>query len=776
MIKKKETFSRASLSLATAQICHSLGWHSIHQSSHDVLTDVLERYLLFLTQTAVKYCQNYCRTVPNLDDVSLTFEQLGVHIHELEDYVQQVESSPVLRPPPKFPYCLSNNQLQFIEDEQYPPKVEVLPTSQIKEEYPEDNKQDVSIKVEEIELQPRPEDLFLPNIICSSTSPATSPSEKIIHNTEKNDFTRPGLIVTTPKGFTPNLKSPTTIDGFTDNDEAQEIFIKEEKPPLPSQILPKITANNSVASKSSMNTNTKYLTVAAKIDLDKTNFNPVVSLSSINDQLPARDKSAVKKEGKPPKLTLSTLQKSSPSSVIKSSPSSLLKSFPSSLPNSPSCIFSSVATNSPKSPSSLSMSPSNLTKSLSSVPKSPSSIPKLLPSSFSKPIPSNLPKSINKKFNKNLSKNKVVKKSEVKEKKNVSNEVTIKHVKKDTEPYKMTDNQSRKMILTPQQELVSPTTPSKAEDEVISPVTPLKKMFQEDVLPKCTSHSEKQVEPVVADLVVSPIISPQKTFVSSSDTLLPYLGTRLTESPLKQITNVTEVTHFLPSDIPTDMPVLTYEKHIDDVLNLTEGSTENEVDILSLSKDELSPDELQPMTHSSVIFTCGDEKKKKKKKKKSLKSEHRREKKRKHDDKKETFIPIPKLTLKMAPEMISESTPSKLVIKSEVVSPVVLVPPAKKTKKQKETKPAAGFYAETITNTSSSMSADLYYCPGCDRPDDGSPMIGCDSCDGWYHWSCVNITVAPADDAQWFCSKCAPALKKSTPAVKKKKKKKKKEN
>lgn len=28
----------------------------------------------------------------------------------------------------------------------------------------------------------------------------------------------------------------------------------------------------------------------------------------------------------------------------------------------------------------------------------------------------------------------------------------------------------------------------------------------------------------------------------------------------------------------------------------------------------------------------------------------------------------------------------------------------------------------------------IWICPGCNKPDDGSPMIGCDDCDDWYHW------------------------------------------
>ncbi|XP_070247765.1 transcription initiation factor TFIID subunit 3 isoform X1 [Myotis yumanensis] len=49
----------------------------------------------------------------------------------------------------------------------------------------------------------------------------------------------------------------------------------------------------------------------------------------------------------------------------------------------------------------------------------------------------------------------------------------------------------------------------------------------------------------------------------------------------------------------------------------------------------------------------------------------------------------------------------------------------------------------------------IWICPGCNKPDDGSPMIGCDGCDDWYHWPCVGLMAAPPEEMQWFCSKCA---------------------
>jgi hypothetical protein len=30
--------------------------------------------------------------------------------------------------------------------------------------------------------------------------------------------------------------------------------------------------------------------------------------------------------------------------------------------------------------------------------------------------------------------------------------------------------------------------------------------------------------------------------------------------------------------------------------------------------------------------------------------------------------------------------------------------------------------------------ATVWICPACGKVDDGTPMIGCDTCDAWYHW------------------------------------------
>jgi len=60
---------------------------------------------------------------------------------------------------------------------------------------------------------------------------------------------------------------------------------------------------------------------------------------------------------------------------------------------------------------------------------------------------------------------------------------------------------------------------------------------------------------------------------------------------------------------------------------------------------------------------------------------------------------------------------------------------------------------ETVGKIISDTGEIIWICPHCKMPDDGSPMIGCDECDDWYHWPCVGLKSEPSDE-EWFCSGC----------------------
>ncbi|XP_075251002.1 uncharacterized protein LOC142343182 isoform X2 [Convolutriloba macropyga] len=62
-----------------------------------------------------------------------------------------------------------------------------------------------------------------------------------------------------------------------------------------------------------------------------------------------------------------------------------------------------------------------------------------------------------------------------------------------------------------------------------------------------------------------------------------------------------------------------------------------------------------------------------------------------------------------------------------------------------------------------SADQQVWICPACGLPDTAfdSPMIGCDLCDGWYHWQCLGILMEPTSE-KWYCPKCTKNNSKST--------------
>lgn len=102
-------------------------------------------------------------------------------------------------------------------------------------------------------------------------------------------------------------------------------------------------------------------------------------------------------------------------------------------------------------------------------------------------------------------------------------------------------------------------------------------------------------------------------------------------------------------------------------------------------------------------------------------------------------------------------------------TPVTNFPSDKQTTQASSTAPAAAprgkateIYTETeFTGTREvvdivpeAADSKVWICPGCHQPDDGSPMIGCDKCEEWYHWTCVGVVQAPPEDATWYCPRC----------------------
>merc|ERR1712012_360136 len=65
-----------------------------------------------------------------------------------------------------------------------------------------------------------------------------------------------------------------------------------------------------------------------------------------------------------------------------------------------------------------------------------------------------------------------------------------------------------------------------------------------------------------------------------------------------------------------------------------------------------------------------------------------------------------------------------------------------------------GIITETVGSYTDEAGNKVWICPACGKQDDGSPMIGCDNCDDWYHWLCVGIKSEPLENQDWFCMRC----------------------
>jgi len=65
-----------------------------------------------------------------------------------------------------------------------------------------------------------------------------------------------------------------------------------------------------------------------------------------------------------------------------------------------------------------------------------------------------------------------------------------------------------------------------------------------------------------------------------------------------------------------------------------------------------------------------------------------------------------------------------------------------------------GIISETVGSYTDDAGNKVWICPACGKQDDGTPMIGCDKCDDWYHWLCVGINSEPGDKQDWYCTRC----------------------
>ncbi|XP_011059618.1 PREDICTED: transcription initiation factor TFIID subunit 3 isoform X3 [Acromyrmex echinatior] len=233
-------------------------------------------------------------------------------------------------------------------------------------------------------------------------------------------------------------------------------------------------------------------------------------------------------------------------------------------------------------------------------------------------------------------------------------------------------------------------------------------------------------------------------------------------------------------------------------------------------KDKLKKKKDKKEKHKDKGEKVKEKKEKTEKREKLEKLKEKKEKKEKKKEKdpnkknmKEEKNPeaVPKITLKLGTASPRPATPDnapmkKITIKALVkkpdeeikrepspelakISALITRPPKQKSAKVKadpvpkkddakeDKENGRNVLPTTPTTTVDRGGRQVWICPACGNQDDGSPMIGCDDCDAWYHWVCVGMQVPPAEDEDWYCRFCI-AKKQELLHDKKKKKRKKK--
>uniref|UniRef100_A0A8C5MSU4 Transcription initiation factor TFIID subunit 3 n=1 Tax=Leptobrachium leishanense TaxID=445787 RepID=A0A8C5MSU4_9ANUR len=866
-----ESYTRSLLRVSVAQICQALGWDSVQLTACDLLTDVLHRYLQQLCRGSHRYSDLYGRTDPVLDDVGQAFKLMGVNLHELEDYIHNIEPVTFPHPLPSFPVS-KNNVLQFpppgskdVDDrKEYIPDYLPLITSSQEEEEEEQVPTDggtsaeaMQVPLEEEEemeddetindenclgkrplgspdsmemphakrprlannkgdvldaaLEPReplgsintqtvppispthvqesadvahsPDSQMLPPVSKSQVPPSKPLDSKALTPKSKSKGGSPGQ-----KSKSPKATSTATIHGSpmrspkSASKDKKSSRAKSPKSPKS----PKVIAATSQPTKAETPVRTPLAALSEKIG----KVNIQIKQTSVP---PEPEKLNLETPLRKPSVADNTIEDSIDAVVARACAEQGLDPF----------VFSSGS----ESEDEVFTSPKRLTISEPVTPKISSSINNLPKSGNDPAPPSGGTSSSDISWTMDDSINEVIRK-----------------VNQET-PSSVPVNPP--CFSSPS---ASPPTPEpllKVFEEKAKLASPVegKKKSKKEVKAKMKKKDKEKVKEKDKEKERSKDKNKEKT--KDKD------GSKETKGLWKDSTwdDETEMHKFKIKDFNEaevkSKPKETFgkkdkEKHKDKKKDKAKkdkekkGKDKNKEDRLkaSVSSVLLTAKEIALPTVStpssvrlpSLISTMTplppeklfeEKEKPKEKEKKKDKKEKKKKKDKEKQVKTELSIPapspvIPRLTLRVgagqdtiviskvvaadskqaAPPALPKSpppTPSPAPVPVVIAPPPVPVaptpataspapnpvPPTPSANPGNSKTPVRSVVTETVSVyvIRDEMGNQIWICPGCNKADDGSPMIGCDGCDDWYHWVCVGIKEDPTEET-WFCKKC----------------------
>ncbi|XP_028409364.1 transcription initiation factor TFIID subunit 3-like [Dendronephthya gigantea] len=680
-----DSFNRQVLRHAVAQICQSMGWDALHKSTHDTLTDVMQRYLEEIGKVANNYTQLCSRTKPNLDDLHLAFQDTGVVLQELENFVAQVDPLQFIHPFTAYPKCQPCRL-------QHPSKGDIVDRAEFYSEH----------------LPP------LPKIYQEPTG------EKEENPTTENNSVA-GAEEAEKINSTP-LKESNNVMDTSDNvavKRRHEIGVLFPNDNKRSRL--DIPANLILEKKENVeNTDGESLSPATPVspylpqDLPKLTEEPV------------KPASTTKVKTEPKQLPNLTKEMVLPLKKLTPPPEKKVKSESSPSPKKP------------KTKKEKSISPNVQNKAALSSPKTDVLSPIKSPLS----VKNSTAGKIKSPIKSPLSEKQVVKKT------NKSNEHKASFLGSKGSPSTETSSKTfskkppQKPVVEAKKDLVSP----KIKDREFNPAKKKKKTSVETDSGKSSRDAEKTKSVLSASTPKLMIKLPKSEQHSESPKYSP-VKPKIITTPVKAKTP--------SSPSPTK------------AIGLKTKSFEGESTTKSEKKLKISGDSLE--------FAILKKEHSKKKKKKKDKDKDREKEKSVHKEKRKSEKiepPIPKIRFKLDPSGESKTKTGESTTSSSKCGTSTGQSSSKKSSMVViETENVrSSVLVETLSNNTLEYDPDrAYYCPVCHKQDDGSPMVGCDGCDEWCHWSCVGLMAAPPKHEKWYCPLCL--LKKSKKKKAKSKKK-----
>lgn len=98
-----DNYCNQMLKVVVAQVCQKVGWQAIKEFPLELLSDVLDRFLSEFTRELSKYVEFSGRIEPNLEDVALVVDQMNINLHELYEFIKNVDPVTSLIETPKLP-------------------------------------------------------------------------------------------------------------------------------------------------------------------------------------------------------------------------------------------------------------------------------------------------------------------------------------------------------------------------------------------------------------------------------------------------------------------------------------------------------------------------------------------------------------------------------------------------------------------------------------------------------------------------------------------------